>query len=163
MNMRRDRVETRVFMATPLLEHYAQGRPRLRKICLCRPWRSVALRPGRGSPPQPSLDDRTGWSIPQCLSDSQCASGFCAQGVCCDSACQGPCVSCNLPQHVGICSSVPSGTTDPKAICVDQKASSCSTTGRCDGAGGCQKYSSTTICRAASCAAGVQTVAAQAG
>lgn len=97
------------------------------------------------------------WPTSQCSSDSECASGFCAQGVCCDSACQGPCVSCNLAQHVGICSPVPSGTPDPKASCVDEKVSSCGTTGRCDGAGGCQRYSSTSICRAASCAAGVQT------
>ena len=97
------------------------------------------------------------WSASQCLRNSECVSGFCAQGVCCDSACQSPCVTCNLAQHVGICSPVPSGALDPKASCVDQKVSSCGTTGRCDGAGGCQKYSSTTICRAASCAAGVQT------
>jgi hypothetical protein len=38
-----------------------------------------------------------------CLSGSQCATGFCASGVCCVSACTNPIESCNLPGSVGFC------------------------------------------------------------
>jgi hypothetical protein len=31
-------------------------------------------------------------------------SGFCMQGVCCNTSCSGPCMSCNLPMRTGTCS-----------------------------------------------------------
>src|SRR6185312_11864316 len=45
-----------------------------------------------------------------CTSNSQCVTGFCVSGVCCDTACTGACGACNLPGHVGTCSPVNSGT-----------------------------------------------------
>ena len=36
-----------------------------------------------------------------CSGNSQCASGFCVGGVCCESACNGGCGACNLPGFVG--------------------------------------------------------------
>lgn len=45
-----------------------------------------------------------------CTSNSQCASGFCSQGVCCDSACTGTCGACNLAGHLGTCTPLASGT-----------------------------------------------------
>ena len=41
------------------------------------------------------------------------ASGFCAQGVCCATACAGPCRSCALPGSFGTCTTVPRGALDP--------------------------------------------------
>ncbi len=38
-----------------------------------------------------------------CISGTQCASTFCASGVCCNEACTGPNESCNRPGSVGIC------------------------------------------------------------
>jgi hypothetical protein len=38
---------------------------------------------------------------------SGCLSGFCPNGVCCDTACVGPCVSCELPGKIGSCTPVP--------------------------------------------------------
>jgi len=38
-----------------------------------------------------------------CAMFNECASGFCAGGICCDAACEGACVSCNLPGHPGQC------------------------------------------------------------
>ncbi len=46
----------------------------------------------------------------QCTSNSQCATGFCVNGFCCDTACNGGCGVCNLQGHVGTCSAAASGT-----------------------------------------------------
>src|SRR5262249_14831330 len=35
-----------------------------------------------------------------------CQSGHCADGVCCNSACDGTCTSCALPDYVGTCTPV---------------------------------------------------------
>jgi RHS repeat-associated protein len=45
-----------------------------------------------------------------CTSNSQCATGFCANGVCCDTACNGGCGVCNLAGKVGTCSAASSTT-----------------------------------------------------
>jgi RHS repeat-associated protein len=44
-----------------------------------------------------------------CSTNSQCASGFCVGGVCCESACNGGCGACNLPGFAGTCK--PLGST----------------------------------------------------
>jgi hypothetical protein len=41
-----------------------------------------------------------------CTSGPACASGFCVDLVCCDTACSGPMQSCNVPQHIGTCTSI---------------------------------------------------------
>ncbi len=38
-----------------------------------------------------------------CANACQCTSGFCADGVCCNNACTGPCVSCRIAGHAGSC------------------------------------------------------------
>jgi len=62
-----------------------------------------------------------------CLGNDVCPSGFCAQGVCCATACQGPCNSCALPGTAGICTPVsnpdpswncPAGSKQPGQPCV---------------------------------------------
>jgi len=45
-----------------------------------------------------------------CTSGTQCASGFCVNGVCCDTACNQGCGACNLAGKVGVCSAIASGT-----------------------------------------------------
>jgi hypothetical protein len=42
-----------------------------------------------------------------CSVGARCTSGFCAQGVCCATSCDGPCFSCALPGTVGMCTPVP--------------------------------------------------------
>jgi hypothetical protein len=86
-----------------------------------------------------------------CLTNEECASGFCTDGVCCNSACAGPCLSCALPGHVGACTAVGVGTVDPHAACVDQGPASCGQDGTCDGQGGCSLYPAGVICAASSC------------
>lgn len=44
-----------------------------------------------------------------CTASVQCTTGFCADGVCCDSACSGSCDRCNQAGALGTCSAAPSG------------------------------------------------------
>jgi hypothetical protein len=68
-----------------------------------------------------------------CLQGSQCASGFCADKVCCESACGGKCQSCAVAGSPGKCTSVPDGQ-DPDGECAG-KDKVCA--GSCDGKGSC--------------------------
>lgn len=68
-----------------------------------------------------------------CQSDEQCISGFCSDGVCCDSRCASPCFSCALAADPGGCLPVPDGQ-DPRDDCAGQDTCG----GVCDGSGGCR-------------------------
>ena len=86
-----------------------------------------------------------------CVVGSQCGSGFCADGVCCASACTDACRSCSLPEHPGQCVSVSAGQDNPHAVCAQTAASSCGLDGTCNGAGLCRNYVAGTVCAPASC------------
>lgn len=45
-----------------------------------------------------------------CTENGQCSSTFCAAGVCCDSACSGPCQTCAATGSEGRCSALPENT-----------------------------------------------------
>ena len=94
-----------------------------------------------------------------CAAGGECASGFCADGVCCATACTGSCRSCALSSSLGTCSPVSRGGVDPHGVCVDQHASSCGTDGTCDGTGACHSYGAGTECAPEACAAGIYTPA----
>ncbi len=65
-----------------------------------------------------------------CTLDAECAGGsYCVDGVCCQSACAGLCVACNLPGFVGSCAPILAGQ-DPDAECVGAQV--------CNGGGLCQ-------------------------
>jgi len=51
-----------------------------------------------------------------CSSASICASGSCVDGVCCESACDGACVSCNQTGRAGKCTAYTIGS-DPESEC----------------------------------------------
>ncbi|HEY4393241.1 MAG TPA: hypothetical protein VGP64_04230, partial [Polyangia bacterium] len=87
-----------------------------------------------------------------CKTGDDCYSTFCTDGVCCNSACQGPCVSCNLASSAGTCSPVDHGAVDPRGACDDKGTASCGQNGRCDGVGGCALYALGTVCLAPACA-----------
>ena len=51
-----------------------------------------------------------------CAVADECGSGFCTDGVCCNVACRGPCVSCSQVGLAGTCWPVDAGTSDPHAV-----------------------------------------------
>lgn len=87
----------------------------------------------------------------KCDTAAQCESGFCADGVCCNTSCDGSCVSCNQLSKMGECTPVAKDQLDPHKVCKDNGASACGTSGACDGNGGCAKYGPTTVCRPGRC------------
>jgi hypothetical protein len=93
-----------------------------------------------------------------CAGAAECLSGFCAQGVCCGTACQGACQSCALPSSLGACTSVPNGATDPQGTCHDMGNASCGTDGFCNGSGACRLYAGGTSCAPPSCPAASATL-----
>lgn len=46
-----------------------------------------------------------------CTAASQCGTGFCVDGVCCNAACTGACVACDNVGSVGTCTSVADGAS----------------------------------------------------
>jgi len=91
-----------------------------------------------------------------CAQGAQCLSGFCADGVCCNSDCAGTCEACNIVITSGTCTMVADGM-DPDSECATQAASTCGTSGTCNGAGACALHPAGTSCSTSSCSAGVQT------
>ena len=76
-----------------------------------------------------------------CVKDSECASGFCADGVCCNVALQG---RLRQLQPAGPraepAGPIDVGAPDPHGVCRTRRAATCGTTGACDGIGGCARY-----------------------
>ncbi len=105
-----------------------------------------------------------------CQGPEQCPSGFCVDGYCCDTACEGLCEACNLPGQEGTCSAQPNNTdpendcatcqvcngskacklavngTDPGNDCVQQAQASCAYDGQCAGDGTCRFWPDGTKC-----------------
>ncbi|MFO0589915.1 MAG: kelch repeat-containing protein [Polyangiaceae bacterium] len=108
-----------------------------------------------------------------CMSAADCGSGFCVDGVCCNTACDQPCEACTdiargqpqVPQLKsgdggdglvgsgggdGFCGPVFQGQ-DPTNDCADLDPTSCGTIGTCDGGGACELFSEGTICQTPGC------------
>jgi hypothetical protein len=90
-------------------------------------------------------DDENG--VP-CAANSACLSNFCVDGVCCNSACDTACKSCNVANSVGTCSNSPAGSQDsvPTNLCIGQS--------QCDGNGVCKKINGGTCTMASQCISG---------
>jgi hypothetical protein len=86
-----------------------------------------------------------------CVAGADCVSNICADGVCCNAACTGACMACNLSGQVGMCRPVPNLKSDPHTMCKDMGVASCGTNGLCNGNGGCLRYPAGTVCGAAQC------------
>ena len=86
-----------------------------------------------------------------CEAATECQSGFCADGVCCNVACTGACVSCDQVDQVGVCSPVPAGGEDKHGVCRQDAPDSCGQSGYCNGQGGCAKYVAGTLCKLPTC------------
>ena len=85
-----------------------------------------------------------------CLAAADCLSGFCADGVCCNTACNTTCQACTTAKKGsgadGTCGSIAAGS-DPD--------SECGGAASCNGAGGCALFANGTACAVnAECASG---------
>jgi len=85
-----------------------------------------------------------------CSVGTDCQTGFCAQGVCCDRACTDACVACNLATTAGTCTAVPDNSPDPQGKCLATKTETCGTTGKCAG-GACAYVAKGQHCKDATC------------
>lgn len=96
----------------------------------------------------------------------ECASGFCIDGACCNTACNALCQACSaaLKQSGiadGACGPAKDHTNPHKDACAMDAPATCGADGMCDGKGGCRLYYPTgTSCGPdASCQDGAQTTA----
>lgn len=87
-----------------------------------------------------------------CGCASECQSGQCVDGVCCNASCAETCKACNVPGSMGTCTVVPAGQP-PRApnLCVRADPSTCGLDGSCDGRGACRRHQAGTVCRAGTC------------
>jgi hypothetical protein len=88
-----------------------------------------------------------------CQRDTDCTSGHCREGVCCDAACSDKCRSClkaSTGQPDGTCAPVKNGVSHG-SDCAPSDPTSCGLDGTCDGAGACRRHIAGTICEAESC------------
>jgi len=88
-----------------------------------------------------------------CTRSDECGSGYCVDGVCCGSPCNGLCEACTQArtgQADGTCQAVRNGE-DPDGECNEESAATCGKDGFCDGARACRTYGITVTCLAAAC------------
>jgi hypothetical protein len=90
-----------------------------------------------------------------CSTALECLSGFCVEGVCCDSACAGPCRTCRQPGATGICTFVADGE-DVNGDCVAEAPTTCGRDGTCNGAGECRFHPAGTPCAPGACTGGIE-------
>lgn len=85
-----------------------------------------------------------------CSYNSECGTGFCADGVCCDAACNGTCEACTTVltgKTTGLCKPV-TLASGKQPDCYDNGAATCGQTGYCSGtSSACQLYASGTQCQ----------------
>jgi hypothetical protein len=79
-----------------------------------------------------------------CGADGSCLSGFCQDGVCCNSACGGNCARCDLAGSMGTCTNVPSGV----------QVAGCNTNQACDGNNACKSVNGQTCTASTQCVSG---------
>ncbi len=72
-----------------------------------------------------------------CVTNHECGSNFCVDGVCCASNSCGTCMACNVSGSLGTCANVANNVTDPHARCTP--GGTCGNTGACNGGGACQQ------------------------
>lgn len=98
-------------------------------------------------PPAPGVNGAA------CEQGSECASGHCVDGLCCESACDGVCSACSQERtgsDDGVCAAVRTGT-DPDDECEAGEAGTCGQTGECGGGRACALAPATRTCGESAC------------
>jgi len=93
-----------------------------------------------------------------CAGSPQCASGFCVDGICCNTACTDRCAACNLTGKIGTCSAVTGAPVAPRKACPISTTDACKSQA-CDGVDpiACHLVGASATCGAAACADGLET------
>lgn len=93
-----------------------------------------------------------------CTTATECQSGQCVDGVCCDTACDGQCQACDNAGSLGTCGPVTGAPHGMRTAC----AGTGTCAGTCDGMNttACTFPNTTTECSPAACTGGVATTAA---
>jgi hypothetical protein len=87
---------------------------------------------------------------------SDCQSGSCVDGFCCETACQSLCTACAMTKTGaanGRCAPIRAGV-DPDNECAAQDPASCGRDGSCNGAGACRLWADGTTCGTTCCDSG---------
>jgi hypothetical protein len=96
----------------------------------------------------------TGCTAQPCTSSSQCTTGYCYDGVCCNTFCSGTCKACSAAKKGysvdGLCENVKDGT-DPDSECSTAGSGACASDRVCNGAGTCRVTTEGTTCAPAAC------------
>src|SRR5262249_40030816 len=86
--------------------------------------------------------------------------GFCVEGVCCNTACNGLCQACKATNKAagtdGTCGAAKAGT-DPHSDCPDDGPLSCKRDGSCNGGNACRLYAAGAACGPTKCVGNDQT------
>lgn len=88
-----------------------------------------------------------------CSEAAQCATGFCEDGVCCQSACDGQCEACDVSGSVGICVPVTGAPHAGHAACQSEAPPDVCDTRVCDGVDRTQCAATVGPCVPFACAA----------
>lgn len=83
-----------------------------------------------------------------CTNGAACSTGHCFDGVCCETACDAPCMSCAMPGSEGVCSPLPVAAQDlnPPGACLAPSA--------CNGVGDCRPGAGTPCITETDCGTG---------
>lgn len=101
----------------------------------CSGGKCAATSDDPATPVDPESPPTVEGSFAECKTGTDCPSGFCVEGVCCDKACDGKCESCSLPTSPGKCTLQPYGTDKKKACGGGGCVGTCDGKGECMGAG----------------------------
>lgn len=88
-----------------------------------------------------------------CINGTECLSGFCSGGLCCNKSCTGcfACAHASTGKPDGTCAPVTNGLSSKGACLSDAETNACGNDGTCDGLGACRKVTSGTACGVPSC------------
>ena len=107
---------------------------------------------GAWAPSQPSVGDAgsaTADAAPAplaCAASTQCPSGLCVDGFCCNEPCDRACTTCAAPGKEGLCTQASAGDRDPHALCVASDPSTCGYNGNCNAQSGCAFWPDGMLC-----------------
>lgn len=96
----------------------------------------------------------TGCVAQPCTKGTDCATGYCYDGVCCNTICSGTCKACSAAKKGysvdGLCEGIKDGT-DPDSECGTMGSGVCSSDGVCNGVSACRVTTAGTTCAPAAC------------